>query len=149
LKGSWGGRILSILIGVACFVVMYFLVSDFIWALIPAVAAWFIAALITSRSQRDDKALAEGVTWQEINRTIKEGRKLTMGMRQAAYRLLQVEVRREIEDLCRIAESMFEMLRKDPNDLRTVKHFITYYLEPTHKIVLKYVELATYQANAC
>lgn len=143
MKGSWGGRILSILIGVACFVVMYFLVSDFIWALIPAVAAWFIAALITSRSQRDDKALAEGVTWQEINRTIKEGRKLTMGMRQAAYRLLQVEVRREIEDLCRIAESMFEMLRKDPNDLRTVKHFITYYLEPTHKIVLKYVELAT------
>lgn len=144
MKGSWTGRLLSILIGAACFVILYYLYSTgFLGALIPAVIAWFIAALVFSRRGKEEKILADGITWQEINRTIKEGKKLTMEMRQAAYRLLQVEVRKEIEDLCKIAESMFEMLRKDPNDFRIVKQFITYYLEPTHKIVLKYVELAT------
>ena len=35
------------------------------------------------------------------------------------------------------------MLRKDPEDLRVVKHFISHYLEPTQNIILKYAELAT------
>jgi 5-bromo-4-chloroindolyl phosphate hydrolysis protein len=38
---------------------------------------------------------------------------------------------------------MFDLLRKDPKDIRIVKQFITYYLEPTHKIIVKYSELAT------
>jgi len=111
--------------------------------LIVGVLAWLVAALIGSGKNREDKINVDSITRQEIDSTIKAGRKLTAAMRQASYRLQQVEVKKEIEDLCKIAESMFELLRKDPNDLRIVKQFITYYLEPTHKIVLKYVELAT------
>ena len=99
--------------------------------------------IIASIRRKDDFVKVDSATRQEIDSTIKAGRRLTLAMRQASYRLMQIEVRKEIEDLCKIAESMFDMLRKDPNDLRVVKQFITYYLEPTHKIVLKYVELAT------
>lgn len=144
MKGSWAGRLLSIFTGVACFAVLYYLLSaELPGAIIVAVVAWLTTTLITSRKRKDDTFIAEGATRQEIDSTIKAGRKLTASMRQASYRLMQLEVKKEIEDLCKIAESMFEMLRKDPNDLRVVKQFITYYLEPTHKIVLKYVELAT------
>jgi len=144
LKGSWAGRLLSILIGVACFAVLNFwLAAGFFPALIVGVLAWLVAALINSGKQKEDKISLDGITRQEVESTIRAGRKLTAGMRQASYRLQQLEVKKEIEDLCKIAESMFELLKKDPNDLRIVKQFITYYLEPTHKIVLKYVELAT------
>ncbi|HOK43536.1 MAG TPA: 5-bromo-4-chloroindolyl phosphate hydrolysis family protein [Thermoclostridium caenicola] len=144
LKGSWAGRLLSILIGVACFAVLNFwLAAGFFPALIVGVLAWLVAALINSGKQKEDKISLDGITRQEVESTIRAGRKLTAGMRQASYRLQQMEVKKEIEDLCKIAESMFELLKKDPNDLRIVKQFITYYLEPTHKIVLKYVELAT------
>ncbi|HOP73337.1 MAG TPA: 5-bromo-4-chloroindolyl phosphate hydrolysis family protein [Thermoclostridium caenicola] len=135
---------LSILIGVACFAVLNFwLAAGFFPALIVGVLAWLVAALINSGKQKEDKISLDGITRQEVESTIRAGRKLTAGMRQASYRLQQLEVKKEIEDLCKIAESMFELLKKDPNDLRIVKQFITYYLEPTHKIVLKYVELAT------
>ncbi|HOL83754.1 MAG TPA: 5-bromo-4-chloroindolyl phosphate hydrolysis family protein [Thermoclostridium caenicola] len=135
---------LSILIGVACFAVLNFwLAAGFFPALIVGVLAWLVAALINSGKQKEDKISLDGITRQEVESTIRAGRKLTAGMRQASYRLQQMEVKKEIEDLCKIAESMFELLKKDPNDLRIVKQFITYYLEPTHKIVLKYVELAT------
>jgi len=144
LRGSWAGRLLSIIIGVACFAILNFwLAAGFLPALIVGVLAWLVAALIGSGKNREDKINVDSITRQEIDSTIKAGRKLTAAMRQASYRLQQVEVKKEIEDLCKIAESMFELLRKDPNDLRIVKQFITYYLEPTHKIVLKYVELAT------
>ncbi|HPO75998.1 MAG TPA: 5-bromo-4-chloroindolyl phosphate hydrolysis family protein [Thermoclostridium caenicola] len=144
MKGSWAGRLLSILIGVACFAVLNFwLAAGFFPALIVGVLAWLVAALINSGKQKEDKISLDGITRQEVESTIRAGRKLTAGMRQASYRLQQMEVKKEIEDLCKIAESMFELLKKDPNDLRIVKQFITYYLEPTHKIVLKYVELAT------
>lgn len=144
MKGSWAGRLLSILIGVACFAVLNFwLAAGFFPALIVGVLAWLVAALINSGKQKEDKISLDGITRQEVESTIRAGRKLTAGMRQASYRLQQLEVKKEIEDLCKIAESMFELLKKDPNDLRIVKQFITYYLEPTHKIVLKYVELAT------
>ncbi|HOQ75134.1 MAG TPA: 5-bromo-4-chloroindolyl phosphate hydrolysis family protein [Thermoclostridium sp.] len=99
--------------------------------------------IIASIRRKDDFVNVDSATRQEIDSTIKAGRRLTLAMRQASYRLMQVEVKKEIEDLCKIAESIFDMLRKDPNDLRVVKQFITYYLEPTHKIVMKYVELAT------
>jgi len=136
--------LLSIIIGVACFAILNFwLAAGFLPALIVGVLAWLVAALIGSGKNREDKINVDSITRQEIDSTIKAGRKLTAAMRQASYRLQQVEVKKEIEDLCKIAESMFELLRKDPNDLRIVKQFITYYLEPTHKIVLKYVELAT------
>ena len=102
-----------------------------------------VVIIIASIRRRDDFVNVDSATRQEIDSTIKTGRRLTLAMRQASHRLMQVEIKKEIEGLCKIAESMFEMLRKDPNDLRIVKQFITYYLEPTHKIVLKYVELAT------
>jgi len=104
---------------------------------------WLVVMLTSSKKQKDTTIIAEGTTRQDLEETIRNGRKLTLSMRQASLRLLQVEVKQEVEDLCRIAESMFDMLRKDPKDLRIVKQFITYYLEPTHKIVVKYCELAT------
>ena len=68
-------------------------------------------SLSTSKKNKDDNITADAMTRQEISKTIKAGRKLTIAMRQASYRLMQLEVK--IEDLCKIAESMFEMLKKD------------------------------------
>lgn len=113
------------------------------YALIVGSIAWLTISLVFSKKQKDSAMVVEGMTRQDLGDTIKAGKKLTIEMRQVSYRLMQMEVKGEVEDLCKIAESMFEMLKKDPKDIRIVKQFITYYLEPTHKIILKYVDLAT------
>jgi 5-bromo-4-chloroindolyl phosphate hydrolysis protein len=144
LKSPLAGRIISIIIGVALFAVFYALMpTGVLYALLIGLAAWVMLTLIFSKKERDSSVVADGMTRLEIDNTIRAGKKLTIAMRNASYRLMQMDVRKQIEDLCKIAESMFEMLKKDPNDIRVVKQFITYYLEPTHKIILKYVDLAT------
>lgn len=104
---------------------------------------WLVVMLSSSKKEKDSMIVAEGATRQDLEETIRSGRKLTLSMRQASLRLMQMEIKAEVEDLCKIAESMFDLLKKDPKDLRIVKQFITYYLEPTHKIIVKYCELAT------
>lgn len=130
--------------GVAVFALFYFLLSsEAIMSMGVGIAAFVIVIAIFMKKQKDSTIVVEGMTKLDIENTIRSGRKYTAGMRQACQSLLQMEVRNEIEDLCRIADSIFEMLKRDPKDIRIVKHFITYYLEPTHKIICKYAELAT------
>jgi len=143
LKLSATSRIISIISGAAVFAILLFLLRDLTLALIAGVLGWLIVILFFSKKERDTTVIVDGMTRSDIDDTIKKGLKLTGGMRQAVKKLSQLEVIKEVEDLCRIAESMFDMLKKDPQDIRVVKQFITYYLEPTHKIIVKYVELAT------
>jgi 5-bromo-4-chloroindolyl phosphate hydrolysis protein len=143
LKLSTTSRILSIAAGVVVFAVLLFLLRTLTLPLIAGVIGWLVVILFFSKKERDNAIIVEGMTRSDIDETIKKGRKLTGGMRQAIKRLSQLEICKEVEDLCRIAESMFDLLKKDPKDIRIVKQFITYYLEPTHKIIIKYVELAT------
>jgi 5-bromo-4-chloroindolyl phosphate hydrolysis protein len=144
LKISTTGRILSILAGAAVFALLLLLIRIALpYALVAGVLGWLAVILLYSNKEYKETIVAEGMTRSDVDETIKTGRKFTEGMRVATKRLSQIEVVHEIEDLCRIAESMFEMLKKDTKDIRVVKQFITYYLEPTHKIIIKYSELAT------
>jgi len=143
LKLSTTSRIMSIVAGAAVFAVLLFLLRTLTVPLIAGVLGWLVVILFFSKKEKDETIIVEGMTRSDIEETIKKGRKLTAGMRQAIKSLSQLEVSKEVEDLCRIAESMFDLLKKDPKDIRIVKQFITYYLEPTHKIIIKYVELAT------
>lgn len=137
-------RILSIITGAAVFAVLQFIFNLALpFALISGVIGWLAVTLIFSKKEENETMVVEGLTRQDLEDTVKAGRKLTAGMRQATQRLSQTDIRQEVEDLCRIAESMFDMLKTDPKDIRVVKHFITHYLEPTHKIIIKYAELAT------
>lgn len=144
MKISTAGRVLSILSGAVIFAVLTFLFPIGLhYALIAGIIGWLAVILFYSKKQNDEAIVAEGMTRSDVDETIKNGRKFTYGMRQATKRLSQLEICQEVEDLCRIADSMLDMLKKDPKDIRIVKQFITYYLEPTHKIILKYAELAT------
>ena len=144
LKVSTSGRIISILAGIGAFVLLLFAFRVLLpYALIGGVLGWLAVILIYSAKRGDETFHIDAVTRQEVEETVRSGRKLASGMRQAIQKLSQTEIRQQVEDLCRIAESIFELLKKDPKDLRVVKEFNTHYLEPTNKIIVKYVELAT------
>lgn len=144
MKISTVDRILSILAGIGTFSLLLFAIRLALpIALIGGVLGWLAVILMYSKKKNNETIVVEGISRQDVEETIKNGRKFTAGMRQATQKLSQIEIRQEVEDLCRIADSMFDMLKKDPKDIRVVKQFITYYLEPTHKIIIKYAELAT------
>ena len=107
------------------------------------VALFFILRSNFGKRERANAIAFEGTTFGELEAIAKSAKKYTAEMRNAINRLGQTDIRNAVNDLCNIADSIVTMLRDDPRDLRIVKQFITYYLEPTHKIILKYAELAT------
>ena len=144
LKISTFGRVLSVISGAAVFALLLLIARIVLpYALIGGVLGWLAVILLFSNNQDKVKYNGDLSTRQEVENTVRAGRKLTSAIRQSILRLSQTEVRTEIEDICKIADSILEMLKKDPNDLRIVKQFITYYLEPTVKIIVKYADLAT------
>lgn len=150
-KPSTKSTIMAILAGIGAIAVLQYLVillARFVSIpfVLPAIIGIGIFLVMRSSLGRKERARAvafEGVTFGEIDGIAKTGKKLTTEMRNAINRLGQTDIRAAVNDLCNIADSIFAMLNDDPRDLRIVKQFVTYYLEPTHKIILKYAELAT------
>lgn len=150
-KPSTKSTIMAILAGIGAIAVLQYLVillARFVSIpfVLPAIIGIGIFLVMRSSLGRKERAKAvafEGVTFGEIDGIAKTGKKLTTEMRNAINRLGQTDIRAAVNDLCNIADSIFAMLNDDPRDLRIVKQFVTYYLEPTHKIILKYAELAT------
>ncbi len=147
MKKAGTGHTLSLLTGLGVFAALFFLQGiSMAFSITGGIIAWLIVILLfTNRGDKKEitKVSVDSETKQEIDNTIRMGRKSISSIRQAILRLSQPEVKRQVEELCVIADSILEMLRKDPEDLRVVKHFISHYLEPTQNIILKYAELAT------
>ena len=149
-KSTW----MAVLAGIGAVVVLYFglmllarivMIPLFLPLLIGVIGLVIFLTLRSSLGKRERaKAVAfEGVTYGDLEQIARNGKKFTAEMRAAINRLGQTDIRDAVADLCNISDSIMGMLRDDPRDLRIVKQFITYYLEPTHKIILKYAELAT------
>lgn len=148
MKKSSGNWILSVLGGTAVFAGLYFALG--MMFSIPLEVAFAVGLIVfgvslmnLNKRSKKKEVVYEGTTYGEVEETMKIGKKLSAEMRSATSRLMQDEVKREILDLCNISDSMMTMLKTDPKDLRIVKQFITYYLEPTNKIIVKYADLAT------
>lgn len=150
-KPSAKSTIIAILAGIGGIAVLQYLVIllarfvsiPFVLPAIIGIAIFLVMRSSLGKKERAKAIAFEGVTFGEIDGITKTGKKLTSEMRNAINRLGQTDIRAAVTDLCNIADSIFAMLHDDPRDLRIVKQFITYYLEPTHKIILKYAELAT------
>lgn len=150
-KPSTKSTIMAILAGIGAIAVLQFAVfflAKFVAIpiVIPAIigiVVFFLLRGSLGKRERSRAVAFEGVTFGEIESIVQSGRKYTTEMRNSINRLGQSDIRAAVNDLCNIAESILAMLKDDPRDLRIVKQFITYYLEPTHKIILKYAELAT------
>ncbi len=82
---------------------------------------------------------------EALNSVLKNGgRKLTQ-MRSFPYKITNYELRKKILHICDVAEKIFETVKKNPEDVRTGQLFSSYYLDPTIKILSKYVELSKHK----
>ncbi len=83
-----------------------------------------------------------GITAEEAKAIITGSEAKIRDIRAMTMRVKSNKVAGEIRDICRAGMDITAALRKDPRNIRRARQFIDYYLESTHKIVLKYVELS-------
>jgi len=150
-KTSTKSIVFAVLAGIGAIVVLGYgmtLISGlisipFVVPVIIGVGLFFIVKSLLGKREKAKAIAFEGVTYGDLNAITSSGRIYSQEMRTAINRLGQSDVRSAVNDICNISDSIIGMLKDDPRDLRIVKQFITYYLEPTHKIIIKYAELAT------
>jgi len=150
-KTSTKSIVFAVLAGIGAIVVLGYgmtLISGlisipYVVPVIIGIVLFFIVKSLLSKREKAKAIAFEGVTYGDLDAITSSGRIYSQEMRTAINRLGQSDVRSAVNDICNISDSIMGMLKDDPRDLRIVKQFITYYLEPTHKIIIKYAELAT------
>lgn len=83
---------------------------------------------------------------ESLHSVLKDGERKLTQMRSFSYKITNYDVRKKIVYICDVAEKIFETVKKNPEDVRTGQQFSSYYLDPTIKILRKYVELSEHKA---
>lgn len=77
---------------------------------------------------------------------LKEGQQKLLEMKRLQGKIKNPQMRQQISQLQTIAASMFEALKKNPQQVVSAQQFSTYYLDSTLKIINTYIHLSEHQA---
>jgi 5-bromo-4-chloroindolyl phosphate hydrolysis protein len=133
-------NVYSALIGGGVFVVTYFLLKmGFIVALVFTVAGYAAAIFLVFPSKKEEKAAELEDTLRVV---LKEGEEKLKLMRSLGYQVKNNIMQLKINEMYDIGHQIFEIVKKDPKNVRSVQQFSSYYLDTTIKIIKKYIELS-------
>ncbi|MBD3306869.1 hypothetical protein GF339_10610 [candidate division KSB3 bacterium] len=81
-----------------------------------------------------------------LHRVLKDGDRQLAQIRALREEIPNRHMRQKITSICRIAEKIFDTVKKNPEDVRSAQQFSAYYLETTLKIISRYRELSEHKA---
>ncbi len=93
-------------------------------------------------TENENEFVCDGITRGQLNSIIADGKKKVDTIRSFKSTIKNPIVIADINEICIIAESIFDDFKKDPKDIKGARKFLSYYLDATVKIVAKYSELA-------
>ena len=71
---------------------------------------------------------------------VRDGMRKLSEIRQQSIHIKKNTVAFQIKDICKVGVEIFDVLKKNPGDVRRAKQFINYYLDATLNIVKRYVQ---------
>lgn len=141
------GPVGGLVLGVIGFVVVYFLLRAELVVGLLAGAGAFAAGLLMFGGRSSSKSmtveLPQGVTQEALDQALTEGRHKLNLLKGYAYKISDIKVRKEADDICDITEKILKDIRQDPKDLRPARQFLNYYLDATVKILRRYVDISS------
>lgn len=132
----------SALIGGGVFVVTSFVLRlGLPVALGCTVAGYAVSIFLIFPTQK-----SKDVQLREMLHTVlKEGEQKLNHIRSLATQVKDTGMRLKIDEMCRIAQQIFDTVKDKPQDANSVRQFSSYYLDTTIKIIDKYVELSKHK----
>ena len=139
-KGKSGGK--AGVLGVIVFVLCLLFRLPFWTSLLIAVGVFAARMWLFPPRDKGKELVSPGITRAELDAVLAEGAEKVRAIRNAGRLSDKYEIRQEIEGIAQIADAIFADFKRDPKDMKAVRRFLTYYLDTTQKIVLKYRELS-------
>ncbi len=138
-----GGTVL----GVVGFVVVHFVLRAELVIGLLAGAGAFAAGLLVFRGKSKSKSmtveLPHGVTQEALDQALVTGKHKLNLLKGYAYKISDINVRKEADDIGAITDRILQDIRQDPKDLRRARQFLNYYLDATVKILRRYVDISS------
>lgn len=130
------------------FWILYFIVKIGAWFSVGIGLILFILAInrLSPRAKKKTPAgelpgEGEYEDGEQIEKTLKVGKEKLFKMHLYAEGMSNFDIRRKIEDICKIVEKIFINLEEHPEDIEQAGPFLNHYLDSALGIIQKYVEL--------
>lgn len=139
--------ILSLLLAGGVFCLLHFLLHWFLWISIPlALISWPIIRLLLPKKKEydpeEEKLRISGLSKEKVAEVIDEGKKQVRGIRNGAQMISNLEAKKKVNEICDLAEKIFNNFREDPKDIKRARRFLNYYLDATEAVIVKYKNLS-------
>ncbi len=105
--------------------------------------AAFVGSLFLSAPRINRLRLISGeVSDEQTLAILGDGCEKIKILRGYKQRIKDFHVRGKLEAICKVADKIYANLARDPRDIKKARHFLSYYMETTMKVVRQYVELS-------
>lgn len=139
-KGKGRGKA-GMLGGAVCIICLLFRLP-FLASLLIGIGVFAARMWLFPPKDKGAELVSPGITRAELDAVLTEGAAKVRAIRNAGRLSDKYEIRQEIKGIAQIADAIFADFKRDPKDIKAVRRFLTYYLDATQKIVLKYRELS-------
>lgn len=140
---SNSASLIAAILGAVIFAALLILFGNVLWAAVAGVGGFVAGRLIFTPPKKDPRDFGSfGLTPEELERALAEGRSKIDSIREAAGPIRSGIVKAKIGQIIDVAQRILEDIEHDPKDLRRARQFFSYYLDATIKIVRRYAQLS-------
>lgn len=143
------GNIISGIIGGVIFLGFLIFFKNIIFALIAGAVAYLAGFLMFgTKKSRDIDISMYGITDEELKKVLTDGLTKMQIMIEYKNKIKNQAVKQKVNNICQIVKEIFDDIKKDPQDIKAARQFLSYYLDATIKILRKYTELSSHRIQS-
>ncbi len=137
-------RLHAFLFGLFVAFALYYFIKDLFYAVLAGIGGYILVRVLVAKlsGKGEVDETTHGVTKRVLRETLEEGKSTLKELRSYSYRVRNREVKEKIEGICVVVDKIFDDFKKNPNDIKKARQFLSYYLDAALKIIRKYVELS-------
>lgn len=150
MSSAMKGIIAGILSGLVFVVFYLFLHVPFLFSVVIGIAAYAGIFLICNSPTLygvEVKGMDE-TQIELLKKTIDEGYDKLNEIKNISKEIKKNSIRSKIDEICLIADKIFEYLRKNPKSVSNIRRFLNYYLDAMINIITKYVDISRQEVDS-
>ncbi|MFC2154903.1 5-bromo-4-chloroindolyl phosphate hydrolysis family protein [Acidobacteriota bacterium] len=143
-KLGFFGHLLALIIGGACFSLLYYLVKfSLLLSIIIGIVVYFLSAgqLFFLKINKGDEIKLSEIKDKKLKKVLKEGQKKLRDMKTLSKKIPDYKIRNKVTWVHSSAVDIYENFKTDPRDIRKARTFLNYHLDAANTILTKYVQL--------
>lgn len=138
---KYAKNILLVLISGVAFLVFLFILNFNIIISIVATVLIYISLILISPARERNQGNYSDIEYENIQDILRENKDKIREVCKDTE-VLSGEIKEKVKKLCEISEQILENVKKNPQNIKSVKRVFSYYLETTDKILDIYTELS-------